>query len=37
MSEKWYNNDWFLCMIAAVAAAITIIGNYYYHGGHLVW
>lgn len=37
MKEKWYNNDWFLGFLAGAAIAVTVIGNYYYHGGQIVW
>ena len=37
MSTKWYNSDWFLVIMAIVTMTMTIVGNYYYHGGRLVW
>lgn len=37
MKDKWYQTDWFTCILAALAIAITIIGNYLIHGGHISW
>lgn len=37
MKEKWYNNDWFISFMAVAAIAAAVVGNYYYHGGHIVW
>lgn len=30
-------SDWVMCMIALLIMIATIVGNYIYHGGHLVW
>ena len=35
--KKWYNNDWFVSLIAVTALAAMVIGNYFYNGGRLVW
>lgn len=35
--EKWYDNDWLYAIAAGLVYIVTIVGNYYYHGGHLVW
>lgn len=37
MKQKWYDNDWFISFMAGIALVATVIGNYYYHGGHIVW
>ena len=37
MKDSWYNNDWFVIFLTVLAIIATIIGNYYYHGGHIVW
>jgi hypothetical protein len=37
MKEKWYNNDWFVSFVFTLAMAAGIVGNFYYHGGHIVW
>jgi hypothetical protein len=37
MRHKWYNNDWFLSFMAAATFALAAVGNYYIHGGHIVW
>ena len=37
MEQKSHNNDWLISFMAAVAIVATVIGNYYFHGGHIVW
>jgi hypothetical protein len=37
MSEKWYNNDWFLPILASLAFVMAAAANYYIHGGHIQW
>lgn len=37
MTEKWYNNDWFVSIFAVATMFAAVVGNYYYHGGHIVW
>ena len=38
MEEKhWHDNDWFTSLMVALAMAIGVVCNYFYHGGHLVW
>ena len=37
MSNKWYKNDWFFCIMAGLTAIATIVCNYYYHGRQIVW
>lgn len=37
MKQKWYDNDWLVSLLTAIAIALTIIGNYYYNGGNIVW
>lgn len=37
MSKQWYDNDWFICFMVGLTALAAIVGNYYYHGGHIVW
>lgn len=34
--EKWYMNDWLLVLIAMICGVITVLLNYYFHGGHIV-
>lgn len=36
-SHKWYDNDWVLCILAAIGMMVTVFGNYIYHGGCVVW
>ena len=35
--SKMSNNDWMMYIVAGIATVVTIVGNYIYHGGHLVW
>lgn len=35
--EKWYESDWFISFASALAMIATIVGNYFYNGGRLVW
>jgi hypothetical protein len=37
MKEKWYENDWIISLVAVLSLAFAAVGNYYYHGGYLVW
>jgi hypothetical protein len=37
MGTQWYKGDWFTSFMVAIALILGIIGNYLYHGGHLVW
>ncbi len=37
METKWYENDWVIGIVAQVVWIMTVIGNYIYHGGRLVW
>lgn len=37
MKEKWYMNDWFITIVATLALLATVVGNYYLHGGRIVW
>lgn len=37
MKEKWYINDGFLIFLAVAAMFAAVVGNYYIHGGHIVW
>ena len=34
---KKVSNDWVFYTIEAIVFILTIIGNYFYHGGHIVW
>lgn len=29
--------DWIYCTIAVIAGIITVIGNFYLHGGRIAW
>lgn len=35
--KQLFDKDWFVIMMAVVAVAVTIVSNYLYHGGRLVW
>ena len=35
--SKQSKHDWFISLMAWTVIAITIVGNYYIHGGRLVW
>ncbi len=37
MRQKWYDNDWFICLLAVISLIAAVLGNYYLHGGHLAW
>lgn len=37
MKQKWYNTDWFVCTSTAVGFIATVVANYIYHGGRVVW
>jgi predicted ATP-grasp superfamily ATP-dependent carboligase len=37
MKTKWYDNDWFICILAGISLIGMVIGNYYIHGGHISW
>lgn len=37
MKEKWYENDWFLSFLAALALLLAAWANYEIHGGHIQW
>lgn len=37
MKEKWYMNDWFLSIMAAMGIVLAALGNYYLHGGRIIW
>ena len=37
MKENIDRDDWIACIITGIALIVTIIGNYIYHGGHVVW
>ena len=37
MNEHWYDNDWFLSIMAALLLVMAAVANYYIHGGHIVW
>lgn len=34
---KWYENDWLVSVAFVALCALALVGNYYYHGGHIVW
>ena len=35
--NRWYYNDWFLSVMVVVALVVAAAGNYFIHGGHIVW
>lgn len=37
MQEKWYDNDWLLCILAVISIIAAVMGNNYINGGHIVW
>lgn len=37
MKKYWHDNEWFIFVLLAVAFIVAVVGNYLYHGGHLVW
>ena len=37
MKEHWYENDWLLSILAVLGLFLAAVGNYYIHGGHIVW
>lgn len=37
MKHRWYNNDYVISFAVVAAFVLAAIGNYYYHGGHIVW
>ncbi len=37
MKEHWYENDWVLSLLSGLTMLVTVVVNYYYHGGHIQW
>ena len=34
---KTNHTDWLVAIAFGIATIIGIVGNYYYHGGHITW
>jgi NADH/NAD ratio-sensing transcriptional regulator Rex len=37
MKENIDRDDWIACILVGIGLLATAIGNYIYHGGHIVW
>ena len=37
MKMKWYDSDWFVCLMSGIGLASMIVANFLFHGGHLIW
>ena len=37
MKQKWYEQDWDVCIFVAGLIILGVIGNYFSHGGRFVW
>lgn len=37
MKKKFYDNDWFIISLSFISLTATVVANYYYHGGNVVW
>lgn len=37
INHRFYDNDWFVCTLAAISLAAMFAANYFFHGGHLQW
>ena len=37
METRWYDSDWFVCLMACIGLAVMVMGNYFIHGGRIVW
>ena len=37
MKQYWYENDWSTCIFVVGVMCLTIVANYFYHGGRIVW
>jgi hypothetical protein len=35
--SKQSKEDWIICVAAVIIGIVTVIGNFYIHGGHIVW
>ena len=35
--RKWYDNDWFVCTMAALSLIAAAVANSFIHGGHIQW
>lgn len=37
MKENIDRDDWIACILTGLGLIAAAVGNYFYHGGHLVW
>lgn len=37
MKENIDRNDWIACIATGIILVACVVGNYFYHGGHIVW
>jgi len=37
MKENIDRNDWIACIATGIILVACAVGNYIYHGGHIVW
>ena len=35
--ENIERDDWIACILTGIGLIAAAVGNYFYHGGHLVW
>ncbi len=37
MKENIDRDDWIACILTGIGLLAAAVGNYFYHGGHIVW